>query len=147
MNPDIVVHLIDPSGRRQEGSTWKSRSKGGNRDFLALGRWRRGGTACTSGSAVRLGGHLFVRKAKLSGGLCRWPPNTFWCKMDNDGRRIDAEFNSNSTRHHSNTLHCRAQGQWQRPHNPPQHLLSFLSFLHDCFIPKLPLGKIIGGHR
>jgi hypothetical protein len=77
-------------------------------------------------------------EAKMIGGLCRWPPNTFWMEMDNDGRRIDAKFNSNSTRHHSNTLHCRAQGQWQRPHNPPQHLLSFLSFLHDCFIPKLP---------
>jgi hypothetical protein len=42
MNPDIVGHLIDPAGRRQEGSAWKSRSEGRNRDFLALGRWRSG---------------------------------------------------------------------------------------------------------
>jgi hypothetical protein len=28
-----------------------------------------------------------------------------------DGRRIDAEIKGNSTRHHSNTLHDRAQGQ------------------------------------
>ena len=31
-------------------------------------------------------------------------------KMDNDGRRIDAEFNSNSTWHYLKTLHCGAQG-------------------------------------
>ena len=61
----------------------------------------------------------------------------FGRKMDNDGRRIDAKFNSNSTWHHSNTLHCRAQGQWQRPHNPPQHLLFILPFLHDCLTPNL----------
>ena len=58
--------------------------------------------------------------------------------MDNDGRRIDTEFYGNSTRHHSNSLHYPAQGHWQRPHNPQQHLLATLSFLHDCFIPKLP---------
>ena len=40
-----------------------------------------------------------------SGGLCRWPPNTFGWNWDNDGRRIDAEFNGNSTRHHSNTFY------------------------------------------
>jgi hypothetical protein len=47
---------------------------------------------------------------QINRGLYRcWPPNTFWMKMDNDFRRIDAEFNGNSTRYHSNTLHCRAQ--------------------------------------
>ena len=30
-------------------------------------------------------------------------------ELDNDGRQIDAEFNGNSTRHHSNTMHCRVQ--------------------------------------
>ena len=50
VNPDIVGHLVDPAGRGQEGAAWKSRSEGCNRDFLALGRWRRGGTAGTSGS-------------------------------------------------------------------------------------------------
>jgi hypothetical protein len=35
-------------------------------------------------------------------------------EMDNDGRRSDAEFNGNSTRYHSNTLHCRAQSHQQR---------------------------------
>jgi len=58
MNPDIVGHIVDPSGRRQQGAAWKRRSKGCNSDFLALGGWRRGGTACTSGSAVGFGGHL-----------------------------------------------------------------------------------------
>ena len=57
--------------------------------------------------------------------------------MDNDGRRIDAEFNGYSTRHHSNTLYYPAQGHWQRPHNHQQYLLSFLPFLHDCFTSKL----------
>jgi hypothetical protein len=42
MNPDIVGHLIDPAGRRQQGSTGKRRSEGHNRDFLAFGRWRSG---------------------------------------------------------------------------------------------------------
>jgi len=51
MNPDILGQ-IDPAGRGQEGSAWKGRSEGRNRDFLTLGRWRRGGTAGTSGSAV-----------------------------------------------------------------------------------------------
>ena len=64
--------------------------------------------------------------------LSLWPPNTFGWKMDNDGRQIDAEFNGNSTRHHSNTLYCRAQGQRRCPHNPQQHFLLFLPFLHDC---------------
>ncbi len=50
MNPDILGQ-IDPAGRGQEGSAWKGRSEGCNRDFLTLGRWRRGGTAGTSGSA------------------------------------------------------------------------------------------------
>ena len=31
-------------------------------------------------------------------------------KWTTNGRRIDAEFNGNSTRHHSITLQCRAQG-------------------------------------
>jgi len=57
----------------------------------------------------------FFEEGKFERGLCRWPPNTFWKKMDNDGRRIDAEFNGNSTQHHSNTLHYPAQGHQQRP--------------------------------
>ena len=53
--------------------------------------------------------------------------------MDNNGRRIDAEFNGNSTRHHSNTLYYPAQGHWQCPHNPQHHLLSFFrSFMIVC---------------
>jgi hypothetical protein len=55
-----------------------------------------------------------------------------------DRLRIDAGFNGNSTRHHSNTLHYSGQGHWQRPHNHQQHLLAILPFLHNCFIPKLP---------
>ena len=31
-------------------------------------------------------------------------------KWTTNGRRIDADFNGNSTRHHSNTLHCHTQG-------------------------------------
>ena len=58
--------------------------------------------------------------------------------MDNDGRRIDAEFYGNSTRYHSNTLYYPAQGNWQRPHNHQQHLLAILPLLHDCLTPKLP---------
>ena len=64
MNPDILGQ-IDPAGRGQEGSAGESRSEGRNRDFLALGRWRRGGTAGTSGSAVGFGGHLFWEEAKM----------------------------------------------------------------------------------
>jgi hypothetical protein len=60
-------------------------------------------------------------------------PRTFW-KMDNDGRRIDAEFNGKTTRHHSNTLHNPVQGQWERPR---QRLLPWLPFLHDCLTPNL----------
>jgi hypothetical protein len=60
MNPDIVGHFVDPAGRRQEGSAGECRSEGRNRDFLALGRWGRGGTAGTSGSAVGLGCHFAV---------------------------------------------------------------------------------------
>ena len=52
VNPDMVGHFVDPAGRRQEGSAGDGRSEGCNRDFLTLGRWRRGGTAGTSGSAV-----------------------------------------------------------------------------------------------
>ena len=51
-------HLVDPPGRRQQGSAGEGRSEGCHGDFLALGGWRRGGTACTSGSAVRFGCHL-----------------------------------------------------------------------------------------
>ena len=73
---------------------------------------------------------IFFREAKMiSGGLCRWPPNTFW--MEN-GQRWST--NRNSTRHHSNTLHDRAQGQWERPR---QRLLPWLPFLHDCLTPNL----------
>ena len=80
----------------------------------------------------------FLRQKMKSGGLCRWPPNTFWKKMETNGRRIDAEFNSNSTRHHSNKLNYPAQGNWQHPHNPQQNLLPCLPFFHDCLTPKLP---------
>ena len=128
MNPDIVWHFVDPTRRGQQGATWKSRSEGCNRDFLTLGRWRSRGTAGTSGSAVGFCCHLFEeRRSKnvQSGGLCRWPPNTFWMEMDNDGRRIDAEFYGNSTRHYSNTLYHPGQGHWQCPHNPQHHLLCF----------------------
>ena len=48
---------------------------------------------------------IFFEGSKNVEDFCRWPPNTFWMEMDNDGRRIDAEVNGNSTRHHSNTLH------------------------------------------
>ena len=65
VHPDIVGHLVDPAGRGQQGSAVEGRSKGCHRDFLALGGGRRGGTACTSGSAVRFGCHLFLRKAKM----------------------------------------------------------------------------------
>jgi hypothetical protein len=58
VHPDIVGHLIHPAGRRQEGSAGECRSEGSNRDFLALGRWGRGGTAGTSGSAVGFGCHV-----------------------------------------------------------------------------------------
>ncbi len=68
MNPDIVGHLGDPAGRGQQGTAWKSRSEGCNRDFLALRRWRRGCTAGTSGSAVGLCCHLFLRCCKNEGG-------------------------------------------------------------------------------
>ena len=34
----------------------------------------------------------------------------FGWKMDNDGRRTDAEFNGISTQHYLNTLQCGAQG-------------------------------------
>jgi hypothetical protein len=57
MHPDILGQ-IDPSGRGQNGAAGKTRSKGRNRDFLSLGGWRRGGTACTSGSAVGFGRHF-----------------------------------------------------------------------------------------
>jgi len=43
--PDMEGNIVDPAGRRQEGSAGDGRSEGCNRDFLALGRWRRGGTA------------------------------------------------------------------------------------------------------
>ena len=77
MHPDILGQ-IDPPGRGQQGSAWKGRSKGCNRDFLALGRWRRRWTAGTSGFAVGFGGHFCWR----FGGLCCWPPNTFGRKME-----------------------------------------------------------------
>jgi len=38
----------------QEGSAGESRSEGCNRDFLALEGWRRGRTACTTGSLLDL---------------------------------------------------------------------------------------------
>ena len=48
---------------------------------------------------------IFFWEKNESGGLLSLAPEYILKKMDNDGRRIDAEFNSNSTRHHSNTLH------------------------------------------
>ena len=86
VHPDIVGHLVDPSGRRQNGSAGEGRSEGCHRDLLALGGWRRGGTACTSGSAVCFGCHLFLRRAKITvwRTFCRWPPKTFGRKMDNE---------------------------------------------------------------
>jgi hypothetical protein len=82
----------------------------------------------------------FFEEAKIrqSGGLFVAGPRIHLDERDNDGRQIDAEFNGNSTRHHSNTMHCRVQDHWQRPHNHQQHLLAILPFLHNCFIPKLP---------
>ena len=75
MNPDIVGHFVDPSGRRQQGSAGESRSEGCNRDFLALGRWRRGGTAGTSRSAVGFGRHLwFFEEGKFDRGLLSLAP-------------------------------------------------------------------------
>ena len=64
MDPDIVGHFIDPAGRGQEGSTGEGRSKGCNRDFLALGGWCSGGAAGTSGSAVgfAVGRHPFLKE-------------------------------------------------------------------------------------
>ena len=63
MHPDILGQ-IDPAGRGQEGPAGEGRSKGCNCDFLALGGWRRGGTAGTSGSAVGFGfcGHLLMMR-------------------------------------------------------------------------------------
>ena len=58
--------------------------------------------------------------------------------MEKDGRRIDAEFNGNSTQRHSNTLYYHVQGYWQRRPDPRQRLLALLPFLHDCLTPKLP---------
>ena len=60
MNPDILGQ-IDPAGRGQEGSAGEGRLKWCNRDFLALGGWCRGGTACTSGSVVGFGRHRSFR--------------------------------------------------------------------------------------
>jgi len=62
VHPDIVGHFVDPSRRRQERSTGKRRSEGCNRGLPALGGWRRGGTAGTSGSTVGVGfgRHLFL---------------------------------------------------------------------------------------
>jgi hypothetical protein len=66
VHPDIVGHFVDPAGRRQEGAAGECRSEGSNRDFLALGRWGRGGTAGTTGSALRFCGcHFFLRKQNL----------------------------------------------------------------------------------
>jgi hypothetical protein len=50
---------------------------------------------------------IFFEEAKMWRTLSLAPEH-FGRKMDNDGRRIDAEFSGISTRHHSNTLHCRA---------------------------------------
>jgi hypothetical protein len=60
VHPDIVGHFVDPSGRRQEGSAWKGRSEGYNRNFLALGGWRKRWAACTSVSAVPLPRHVLA---------------------------------------------------------------------------------------
>ena len=54
---------------------------------------------------------MFFEESKnhCGGHFVAGPRITFGRKMDNDGRRIDTEFYGNSTRHHSNTLHCRGQ--------------------------------------
>ena len=90
MHPNILGQ-IDPSGTGQGGSG-EGRSKGCNRNFLALGRGWRGWTACTTGSAVGFCCHLFLRKQK-SGGRLSLAPEYICHKMDNDGRRIDADLN------------------------------------------------------
>jgi hypothetical protein len=83
VHPDIVGHLVDPSGRRQQGAAGESRSEGGNRGFLALGRWRGGGTAGTSGSAVGFGGHFFLAKIRAED-FVAGPRIHFGWKMDNE---------------------------------------------------------------
>jgi hypothetical protein len=90
MNPDIVGHFVDPSGRRQEGSAGECRSEGCNRDFLALGRWRRGGTAGTSGSAVGICCHLnlfFFLFGVMDENFVAGPRKHFE-EMDNDGDKL-----------------------------------------------------------
>ena len=59
----MVGHLVDPLGIRQKGSAGKGRLEGRNRDFLALGGWRRGGT---SGSAAVGFRHLYKRRTQES---------------------------------------------------------------------------------
>jgi hypothetical protein len=72
-----------------------------------------------------------LRKANLTEDFVAGPRIHVIEKMDNDGRRINAEFNGNSTRHYLNTLHDRAQCQWERSR---QRLLPWLPFLHNCLI-------------
>ena len=117
-------HLVDPSGRRQEGSTGEGRSKGCHRDFLALGGWRRGGTACTSGSAVRFGCHFEEGKnsKKSLEDILSLAPEL---KNGKESRRFDVE-NLMVGRHAA----------------PLKHRL-FLQFLHDCSTPKLTLLSLV----
>ena len=51
--------------------------------------------------------------------------------MDNECRQIDAEFYGNSTRHHSNTLHCHALATFN---NASSHFFRSFKLLptHTC---------------
>jgi hypothetical protein len=75
--------------------------------------WRFGGGAVDELLALRVLLFdlvaIFLLKILLED-FVAGPRIQFGRKMDNDGRRIDAEFNSNSTRHYLKTLHCGAQG-------------------------------------
>jgi len=82
MNPDIVGHLIDPSGRGQQGSAGKSATKGATVIFCRLAGGDEDGLLALRVLLVVLDA-IFFEEAKnndSSGGLCRWPPNTFWWK-------------------------------------------------------------------
>ena len=104
----------------------KTRGFGGGRTHQRVPPWFSGAwRVATRRNCLHFGfccsfwlpSFLFLRgrdeeKAKCPRTFCRWPPNNIWTKWTTNGRRIDAEFNSTSTRHHSNTLHCRAQDHW-----------------------------------
>ena len=48
VHPDIVGHLVDPTGRRQQGSTGEGRCKGCHRDLLCFVVCRLGLYCCSS---------------------------------------------------------------------------------------------------